>query len=83
MKKIEFNKFGEFAKDLQAHETPGMPGLGTLRNPKTIVDANKHAMCRSGVGMLLCLVKHTRPNIANAARELLKALDCPIKKGFV
>ena len=27
--------------------------------------------------MLLYLVKHTRPNIANAVRELSKALNCP------
>ena len=30
---------------------------------------------RSGVGMLLYLVKHSRPDIANAVRELTKVLD--------
>jgi hypothetical protein len=29
----------------------------------------------SGVGMLLYLVKHSRPNISNAVRELTKVLD--------
>ena len=29
-----------------------------------------------GVGKLLYLVKHTRPDIANAVRELSKVLDC-------
>ena len=69
--------FGKFVKGLQVYKTPGTPGLATLRNAKTTVDAEKHAMYRSGVGMLLYLVKHTRPDIANAVRELSKALDCP------
>ena len=30
---------------------------------------------RSGVGMLLYLVKHSRPDIANPVRELSKVLD--------
>jgi hypothetical protein len=30
---------------------------------------------RSGVGMLLYLVKHSRPNISKALRELTKVLD--------
>jgi hypothetical protein len=30
---------------------------------------------RSGVGMLLCLVKHSIPDIANAVRELSKVTD--------
>jgi len=64
-------------KDLQVYKTLGTPGLGTLRNPKTNVEADKHAVYRSGVGMLLYLVKHTRPDIVNAVRELSKALDCP------
>ena len=29
----------------------------------------------SGVGMLLCLIKHSRPDISNAVRELTKVLD--------
>ena len=62
--------FGKFVKGLQVFKTPGTPGLATLRNAKTTVDAEKHAMYRSGVGVLLYLVKHTRPDIANAVREL-------------
>lgn len=48
-----------------------------LRNLKTTVDVDKHAMYRSGVGMLLYLVKHTCPDIANTVRELSILLDCP------
>ena len=71
-------KFGYFVTNLQVYKTPGTPGLGTLQNPKTIIDGEKHARYRSGVGMILYLVKHTRPDIANAVRELSKALDCLI-----
>ena len=39
------------------------------------VDSEKQSLYRSGVGMLLYLVKHTRPDIANAVRELSKCLD--------
>lgn len=70
-------KFGEFVKDLQVCKTPGTPGLGTLRNLKTIVDVDKYSMYWSGVGMLLYLVKNTHLDIANAVRKLSKALDCP------
>jgi hypothetical protein len=30
---------------------------------------------RSGVGVLLCLVKHSRPDVSNSVRELAKVLD--------
>ena len=49
-------KFGRLTKHLQAYKTPGTPGLGTLKNPKTDVDPEKHKIYRSGVGMLLYLV---------------------------
>jgi hypothetical protein len=35
----------------------------------------KQQQYRSGVGMLMYLVKHSRPDIANATRELTKVLD--------
>ena len=70
-------KVREYVKDLQIFKTPGTPGLGTLRNPKITVEKEEHALYRSGVGMLLYLVKHTRPDIAIAVRDLSKALDCP------
>ena len=70
-------KFGKHTKDLQTYRTPGTPGLGTLRSPSTIVCAEKLKIYRTGVGMLLYLVKYSRPDIANAVRELSKALDSP------
>jgi len=70
-------KFGEHTKNLQVYKTPGIPGLGTLRNPKSVVDSEKQKINRSGVDMLLYLVKYSRPDIANAVRKLSKALDSP------
>ena len=74
IKKIE-KKFGPMVKGLQVYKTPGTPGGSILRNPVTKVDAQQQKIYRSGVGMLLYLVKHSRPDIANAVRELSKALD--------
>ncbi|MHA7927767.1 MAG: Ty1/Copia family ribonuclease HI, partial [Marinobacter sp.] len=76
-------KFGERVKKLQKFKTPGTPGKGVMRpeNPKIPhVSKEEHADYRSGVGMLLYLVKHSRPDIANVVRELSKALDCPTKE---
>ena len=74
IKKIE-KKFGPMVMKLQSYKTPGTPGGSILRNPIDKVDAEKQKIYRSGVGMLLYLVKHSRPDIANAVRELSKALD--------
>ena len=41
------------------------------------MDEERHKIYRSGVGMLLYLVKHSRPDIANGVRELSKALVGP------
>ena len=72
-------KFWDHVKNLQVYRTPGMPGNGLMRpldkKPKVTVEV--HMMYRSGVGMLLFLVKHMRPDIANPVHELLKLNDCP------
>ena len=76
LEKLE-QKFGNDVKHLQRYRTPGTPGQTMLRNTESKVDDEKHRIYRSGVGMLLYLVKHSRPDIANAVRELTKALDAP------
>jgi hypothetical protein len=40
-----------------------------------LITAEAQKVFRSGVGMLLYLVKHSRPDIANAVRELSKVAD--------
>jgi hypothetical protein len=70
------DKFGEEIKDLCNYGTPG-----TLRFKIVIpddadkVDAAMQSKYRSGVGMLLYLIKYSRPDLENVERELLKCMD--------
>jgi hypothetical protein len=78
MKKIKDTFWNQVAK-LQKYKTPGTPHVGIMR-PKEddpCISKDEHSMYRSGVGMLLYLVKHSRPDIANATRELSKVMDKP------
>ncbi|KAL7573327.1 hypothetical protein ACA910_011690 [Epithemia clementina (nom. ined.)] len=76
MKSLE-NKFGKFALKARLGKTPGTPGYSTVRTKdKTeCVPPEQQTFYRSGVGTLLYLTKHSRPNICNATRELSKAMD--------
>ena len=59
------------------YKTPGTPGfVASLKSIKddAILPEQKMERYRSGVGMLLFLVKHSRPDIANPTRELSKCL---------
>ena len=71
--------FGTEVSSLRSYLTPGTPGMHQIReeDPALRVSDEKHARYRSGVGMLLYLVKHSRPDIANCVRELSKVLDGP------
>jgi hypothetical protein len=72
-------KYGEAIKSLQAYKTPGTPGQGIVRPDKGetsfLASPEDQTLYRSGVGMLLYLVKHSRPDIANVVRELSKVMD--------
>ena len=70
-------KFGEEVLSLRTYKTPGTPGSGVIRptNEEHKIDSVRQAKYRSGIGMLLYLVKHSRPDIANAVRECTKVLD--------
>ena len=70
-------KFGEQVKGLRQYMTPGTPGNNMVReeDSQLCLSKDKSSMYRSGVGMLLYLVKHSRPDIANAVRQLSKVLD--------
>jgi hypothetical protein len=70
-------KFGDMVKSSQTYRTPGTPGKGVQR-PKEgdeRISPDQQSLYRSGVGMLLYLVKHSRPDISNAVRELSKSMD--------
>ena len=73
--------FKEHIQKLKVYKTPATPGQITLRSedPSEVVDPETHTLYRSGVGMLLYLVKFSRPEISNAVREASKANVGPTK----
>jgi hypothetical protein len=74
-------KFGDMVRNLQTYRIPGTLNQGIVRPMKgEIVETtneDEHTLYRSGVGMLLYRVKHSRPKIVNAVRELSKMMDGP------
>ena len=76
MKKIE-KTFGEEVKSLQKYKTAGTPGSGLVRaeSEEAKIAPEQHSRYRTGVGMLLYCIKHSRPDVANPIRELTKCLD--------
>jgi hypothetical protein len=71
-------KFGDFVKNMQRYKTPGTPEVGVTRpsaDVQVTVDAKDQELYRSGVGMLLYLIKHSRPDIVNVVCELSKVMD--------
>ena len=65
-------KFGERAMKEKLSMTPGTPRFiaRRLENKEDKVNAEDHETYRSGVGTLLYLMKHSRPDISNPVREL-------------
>ena len=57
--------------------TPGTPGfIGGKVDDISKVDEKTQSMYRSGVGTLLYLTEHSRPDITNPVRELSKSMNC-------
>ena len=75
VKKI-IKEFGDEVKGLPKYVTPGTPSQGISRpaEGEEIQDQKIQSRYRSGVGMLMYLIKHSRPDLANAVRELTKVL---------
>ena len=69
-------RFGKIVKK-KIYQTPGTPNQDMVRPKKESDKMNieDQKMFRSGVGMLLFLVKHSRPDIANGVKELFKLMD--------
>jgi hypothetical protein len=69
--------FGELVKSVKIFTTPAIARNIILRptEEEMVVSEEDQRTYRSGVGMLLYLVKHSRPDIANAVRELSKVAD--------
>ena len=77
-------KFGDQVKGLRKYKTPGTPELNMAKSDDGYPTVSKEKQTKycSGVGMLLYLVKHSRPGIANTVRELLKVLDGYTESSF-
>ena len=70
------DKFGEEVEDLCNYGTPGTPRFKIVRpDDADKEDAAMQSRYRSGVGMLLYLIKYLRPDLANVVRELSKCMD--------
>ena len=69
--------FMDIIKHERSYKTPGAPKTVVLRptDTDTLISSKDQSMYRSGVGMLLYLIKHSRPDLSNAVRELTKVLD--------
>ena len=70
-------QFGEKVAKKKTTITPGTPGLIGGK-----VDEKTQSMYGSGVGTLLYLTKHSRPDITNPVRELSKSMDGASKAHF-
>ena len=70
-------QFGPLVANLKPVNTPASPrtNIGRPEKGDTLISATDQHKFRSGVGMLLYLVKHSRLDIANAVRELSKVAD--------
>jgi hypothetical protein len=69
--------FGKMVESVREYKTPAAPKTTILRPLKDepLISSDDQKLFRSGVGMLLYLVKHSRPDIQNAVRELSKVAD--------
>ena len=69
-------QFGEKVAKKQMTITPGTPGfIGGKVDDNSKVDKKTQSIYRSGVGTLLYLSKHSRPDITNPVRESSKSMD--------
>ena len=66
MSKLE-STFSELLKSKRRTGTPGMPGrvLDKPKGDEELLDEKEHKEYRSGVGCLLYLLKHSRPELCN------------------
>ena len=75
--------FRELVNNLPNYKTPGTPGKGLIRSENGItITKEEQKLYRSGTGKSLYLVQHSRPDIANAVRELSKVLDATTPTAF-
>ena len=71
MKKLEKN-FGELVKKKRTTNVPGTPRLTQMaaRNEEEKLGKEAHREFRSNIGSLLCLLKHSMPELSCPTRKL-------------
>ncbi|MGL4341969.1 MAG: reverse transcriptase domain-containing protein, partial [Lactococcus lactis] len=71
------DSFGQYCKENKYYLSPAAPKTVIVRPEADmpLISPTSQTQYRSGVGMLLYLVKHSRPDLSNAVRELTKVLD--------
>ena len=77
-------KVGKLVEQLTDTKTAGTPNTQVIQPKEKIeaVDKETQSMYRLGVGMLLYLVKHSQPDIANPTRELLKLMSMALEANW-
>ena len=77
-------KFGKEVENQRVTLKPGTPGfIGAKQNEEGAqINEDQQQEYQSGVGTLLYLTKHSRPDIPNAVRELSKSMDGASKLQF-
>ena len=83
IKRLE-KKFGERVKHLRELHTPGTPcqSLYEAEKEDPGISPEEQTLYLIGVGMLLYLVKHSHPDIANATQELSKGMQKATRGAF-
>jgi hypothetical protein len=71
------DKFGEEVNNLRNYATPGTPRFKVVKSSDMVetIDMDWQSRYRSGVEMLLYLIKYSRPDIANVVREISKCME--------
>jgi hypothetical protein len=70
-------KFGEEVSKMKRYTAPGTPQFKIMRpkNELEVIETDLQSRFRSGLNMILCSIKHSRPDIANVLRELAECMD--------
>jgi hypothetical protein len=70
-------EFGWEFRKIQSYITPGMLQFKILRpkNKLEVIEANLQSRYISGVSMIINLFNHSRSDIANVVRDLVKCMD--------
>ncbi|MFN7263265.1 MAG: reverse transcriptase domain-containing protein [Cyanobacteriota bacterium] len=70
-------KFGDKVETMREYDTPAPTGTHIIRcnDDEAKLSDEEQAEFRSGVGSLLYLLKHSRPDLSNSVRELSKVMD--------